>query len=509
MKDSYWILSSNNNSYKSLDKDITTDCLIVGGGIVGLTTAYLLSKENIKVTIVEADKVGFGSSGRNTGKVTSQHGLIYNEICKKHSPEKARMYYEANEEGLKLVENIINEYNISCDLKKVPSFVYTLDENYIQDIKDEYEVCRELKIPCDYYDKINQIPLDVKAALCFKNQIQFNPKKYVDALAKINKNLGVDIYENTSVMDLKVGEECIIKCKKGYSIRCKNLIIASSSAWYDGLSLYFSKDEASRSYLICAKLKEKILSGNYINVEKPTRTFRNYEDENGENYLIIGGEDHKTGKCNNEEKTYETIEKYARDNFKIGEIISKWSAQDYVSFDNIPYIGRINSKQNNVYIVTGTSKWGLSNGSVGGIIIKDLICKNSSKYEELYNPTRAKSYLNTKFLGFNLEVAYDYIKGKLNAGDSELPQKDEGKIVNIDGERYGVYRDKEGHLYIVDITCTHLGCELRFNSEAKSWDCPCHGSRFNHKGEILNGPALKPLKFYGEDKNHIDPKLYK
>ena len=168
MKSSYWILSSKNNrSYKGLDKDISTDCLIVGGGIVGLTTAYLLAKENKKVVIVEADKVGFGTSGRNTGKVTSQHGLIYKDICKKYSPQKARMYYEANEEGLKLVEDIVSEHNISCDFKKVPSFAYTLDENYIQDIKDEYEICRELKIPCDYYDKINQIPLDVKGALCF------------------------------------------------------------------------------------------------------------------------------------------------------------------------------------------------------------------------------------------------------------------------------------------------------------------------------------------------------
>ena len=318
------------------------------------------------------------------------------------------------------------------------------------------------------------------------------------ALNKINKNLGVEIYEHTPVNDLKVKEECIVKCKNGYSINCKNLIIASSNAWYDGLSFYFAKEEASRSYLICAKLKNKILSGNYINVEEPTRTFRNYEDENGEHYLIIGGEDHKTGKCDNEGKTYEIIEKYARDNFEIGEIVSKWSAQDYVSADKIPYIGRINSKQN---------KWGLSNGSVGGIIIKDLIRKNSFKYEDLYNPIRLKSYFNSKFLKMNMEVAYDYIKGKLNDGDSELPQKDEGKIVNIDGERYGAYRDKEGYLYIVDITCTHLGCELRFNSEEKSWDCPCHGSRFNFKGEILSGPALKPLKFYGSGKNHIDPKI--
>ena len=508
MKDSYWILSSKNSHYETLNKNEQTDCLIVGSGIVGLTTAYLLAKENREVIIIDANTVGGGSSGRNTGKVTSQHGLIYNAISKKHSPKKARMYYDANEEGMKLVEDIINEHNISCDLKKVPSFVYTLDENYIKDIKNEYETCKELKIPCDYYDHINGIPLDVKGALCFKEQIQFHPKKYIDQLAKINKDLGVKIYENTSAIDIEVAEKYVIKTDKGYSIECNNLIIASSNPWYDGLRLYFAKEEASRSYLICTKLKEKILDGNYINVEEPRRTFRNYEDESGERYLIIGGQDHKTGKCDNEGESYDIIEDYAKNNFKVGEVISKWSAQDYLPYDEVPYIGRINSKENNIYIVTGTNKWGLSNGSIGAKIITDLITKNSSEYEELYNPSRVKSYLNSKFIESSVEMAYDYIKGKINSGDDRLPQKDEGKTITINGERYGAYRDAKGYLYIVDITCTHLGCELRFNSAEKSWDCPCHGSRFNYKGEILNGPALKPLKLYGEGENHIDPKIF-
>ena len=166
-----------------------------------------------------------------------------------------------------------------------------------------------------------------------------------------------------------------------------------------------------------------------------------------------------------------------------------------------------NSKQNNIYIVTGTNKWGLSNGSIAAIIIKDLITKNSSEYEELYNPSRAKSYINGKIIKNSVEMAYNYIKGKINSGDDNLPQKGEWKIASINGERYGVYRDKKGYLYVVDITCTHLGCELRFNSAEKSWDCPCHGSRFSYKGDILSGPALKPLKYYGEGENQIDSKI--
>lgn len=505
MRNSYWILSSENDkSYKSLNNDINTDCLVVGGGIAGLTTAYLLAKENRKVVIVEADKIGFGASGRNTGKVTSQHGIIYSNIQKEYSSERARLYYDANEEGLSLVKKIIEEHNIDCNFKSVPSFVYTQEDKYVEDIKREYEVCKELGIPCEYFDKIESIPLDIKGALCFNNQGQFNPKKYLDALAKINEKLGVEIYENTPVLDVNLDKEYIVKCANNHIIKAKNLIVASCDAWYDRLKLFFSKQEPSRSYLLCGVLKDQILEGNYINVEKPTRTFRTYKDDDGRDMIISGGQDHQTGKCRNEEDNFKIIENFAKEIFKVEEIISDWSTQDYISLDNIPYIGKIGD---NIYTITGASKWGLSNSSVGATVIKDLITKNNSKYEELYNPSRLKSYLNMNFAGFNMEVAIDYIKGKLMHGSSELPKKDEGKVVTINGKRYGAYRDKDNKLYVVDITCTHLGCELHFNSGEKSWDCPCHGSRFNYKGEILNGPALKPLKLYGEGENDINPKL--
>lgn len=508
MNESYWILSSDKNEYQSLDKDIDTECLIVGGGIAGLTTAYLLAQENKKVVVIDADKIGWGASGRNTGKVTSQHNLIYNSIKKKYSLDKAILYYESNEEGLNLVQEIIKDNKINCNFKIVPSFVYTQENKYIKKIKEEYEICKEINIPCEYYDKIEGIPLDVKGALCFKNQGQINPKKYVDSLARINKERGVNIYEHTPAIDIEIGEIHKVKCANGSIITAKNLIIASCNAWYDGLRFYFAKEEASRSYLLCTKLKNEMLEGNYISVEKPTATFRTYEDDNGEKYLIAGGRDHKTGKCDNEKNIYNEINDFVKETFSTEEVIAQWSTQDYISFDKIPYIGRINLKEKEIFILTGMSKWGLTNSSAGAMVIRDLICKNSSKYEELYNPSRLKSYLNSKFLEANMEVAFDYIKGKLISGSSDMPKNnDESKIVSIHGKRYGAYRNEKGELFIVDITCTHLGCELRFNSGEKSWDCPCHGSRFDYKGNILNGPALKPLKRYGEGENDIDPKI--
>ena len=468
--------------------------------------------KEIEKAIMTSD---IGINPSNDGSVIR---LVFPELTEERRKDLVKEVKKKGEEGKVAIRNIRRDGNdafkklakteVSEDeIKGLEDDLQKLTDKYVKDIDEEYNTCKELNIPCELHRDLNEVPFNIKAALEFYKQGQFNPKKYIDGLAKVVKELGVEIYDNTPIVDVNVGEICEVKSANNHTIKTKNLIIASSNAWYDGLMLYFSKEEASRSYLICSELKENILEGNFINVEEPTITFRTHKDDNGKDFLIIGGQDHKTGKCDNEKQSFDKINKLAKERFKIGDIISYWSAQDYVSFDSIPYIGRVNKKQNNIYIVTGTSKWGLSNGSVGAMVIKDLITKNSSKYEELYNPSRLKSYLNTKFIEHNLEVAYDYLKGKLLFGNSDMPKNNEGKVVSIHGKRYGAYRDEKGELFIVDITCTHLGCELRFNSSENTWDCPCHGSRFDYKGNILNGPALKSLKSYGEGKNHIDPKL--
>lgn len=507
MENSFWILNSKETNYPILDKNIETDYLIVGAGLTGLHTAYMLSEQNKKIAVIDADKVGCGSSGRNTGKITSSHGLIYDSVSKKYGDEKAKLYYEANEKGIKLIEEIINEYKIECNFEKLPNYIFTEDEDYVNQIKQEYKTCERLKIPYNYLTEIENFPLDIKAALKLDDQAQFDTKKYIDKLAEIDKSKGVSIYENTPVVGLvKEDDTYIVKAKDNIEIKAKTLIIASSNPWYDGLRFYFSKQKASRSYLTLSKLNKPIAKGMFINVESPSKTIRTYTDE-GKEYLICGGFDHKTGKCDDENEIFEKIIDFAKNNFKIGYIDYKWSTQDYITTDNIPYIGRINSDEN-IYIATGFCKWGISTSAVAGIIFRDLIVDGSSKYEEVFNPSRIGSYLNFNYLKENTIMAYDYIKGKIKTGSLELDlEKEEGKVVIINGDKYGAYKGKDGKVFVVDITCTHLGCELRFNSFEKSWDCPCHGSRFNYDGTVLNGPALKPLKLLGMGDNDIDPDL--
>ena len=506
MNESYWISSSKHNTFNSLKEDIKTNTLIVGGGIVGVTTSYLLAKSGKNVVIVDANKIGHGSSGRNTGKITSQHDIVYSKINNKYGFESAKLYYEANNNALNLMETIINENNIDCSFKRLSSYIFAENENYLEELKEEYEVCKSIGIDCEYHESLD-LPMDVKGAISFKNQAQFNPKRYIDGLLKECIKLGVKIYENTPIVNFEKGDICTLKTLDNKEIKSLNVVISSHVPWYDGLNFYFAKEKADRSYLLGAKLDKDILDGMFLSVEDSGTTFRVCE-EDGRKLLIIGGGDHKVGQCKNEGEIYEKLKSYATEKFGVTDFKYQWSAQDYMSYDNLPYIGYINKKEDNVYVATGFSKWGMSNGTAAASLISELIIKEESKYKELFNPSRNGSYLTTEFFKENLNVGLKYISGKLKFGSDHLPiEKGESQIVMIDGQRYGAYRHYNDKLYLVDTTCTHLGCELTFNSAEKTWDCPCHASRFDYEGNILEGPAVKPLKKYGEGKNHIDINL--
>lgn len=503
---SYWISSSKGDNFNKLEHDIETEVVIVGGGITGVTSAYLLAKEGIDVVLVDADKIAMGSSGRNTGKVTVQHDDFYWQIEKKYGLEAAKLYYDANNEGLNFIESSIKENNINCNFERLPSYIFTEKDSFVDDIKKEYDVCKKIGIDCYYHSNLD-LPLDIKAAISFNNQAQFNPKQYIDGLAKAAGKLGTKIYENTTIVDLMLNKGFECKCRDGHIIKSKKVIIASHAPWYDGLNLFFAKEVSERSYLLAGDLNIDLPKGMFINLEQPSRTFRCYEGE-GKRLLIIGGGDHKVGQGGKESEIYNTLKNYANKVFEVDNFRYQWSAQDCMSFDNLPFIGRISSEEDDIYVATGYSKWGITNGVSAAIIIKDLITKGSSRYEEVFNPSRKGGFFTKDFIKENVNVAINMVSGKLKLGSDNMPkEKGEGKIVNIEGKRYGAYRNFDNELYIVDITCTHLGCELTFNGAEKTWDCPCHGSRFDYEGNVVEGPALKPLKRYGDGNNDINPKF--
>lgn len=307
----------------------------------------------------------------------------------------------------------------------------------------------------------------------------------------------MSIYENSRVIDLEEdGDEYVLLTSQGKKVRAKKVIIASHYPFYNKASMYFSKIYVERSYILAITAKEKFPGGMYINTEDPSRSLRSQKTEDGELIFLVG-EKHKVGQSENTGLHYRNLIQFAKEIFTIEEMPFRWSTQDCMTIDGVPYVGYFTDDTPNLYIATGFQKWGMTNSIVSSMILRDLIIKGESPWQDIYSPSRKNLMASAKeFVAQNINVAGQLLKGKLSKLPDELDiGLGEGKIFKHDGERIGAYRDDKGEYFFVDTTCTHLGCELNWNDAERSWDCPCHGSRFTFEGNIIQGPAVKPLNF--------------
>lgn len=504
---SYWITSTPETNYPSLDEDIKVDVAIIGGGIVGITAGFLLKKEGTKVAILEASRIVQGATGFTTAKITSQHHLIYDKIINSMGMDLAKQYAYANESSIVFIENMIKQLNIDCDFKILPAYMYTKKQEYIEDIEKETDAALKLGIKAKCIDKL-PIDLNIQSALIFENQAQFHPRKYLLPIAEKIPGDGSHIFENTEVVEINKGNLVTIITSCGKKVIASKVIIASHFPCYDGMGLYLTRLRPQRSYVVATNIKEKFPNGMFINAENPGRSLRAQYD--GKNQLVlVGGEGHKTAHGDNFKEHYDNLEEFAQSIFNVRDIPYKWSTQDYITLDNVPYIGNLTSKEENIYVATGFGEWGMTNGTAAARLLTDKILGKDNPFEEVFNPSRpfnGTAYKN--LFTENFDVAKELIISKIKSSENEINIKcGEGKIVELDGGKYGAYKDDEGKLHIVDITCTHVGCELKWNDAEKSWDCACHGSRFTYDGEILEGPATHKLNHYKEGINKIDLNL--
>lgn len=508
---SYWLDSTPETNYPTLEKDINVDIAIIGGGITGITTAFLLKNEGAKVALIEADRIVQGTTGHTTSFVTSQHDYIYSSLINSVGNEKARQYADANEGAIDFIESMVNKYNIDCDFCRLPAYTYSTDEADIDKIKTEVEAAKNLGIKAKFTEKLD-LPFSIKGAVCFENQAQFHPRKYLLKIAENFHGEDSKIYEHTRIVDIEHDNLYTLITDTGLKVSAEKVVLASHFPFYDGLGLYFARLRPQRSYVITAKIKNELPEGTFVDGSEAEWYFRSQKYRDGK-MIIIGGQDHKTAHGEDMMQRYVNLKNYAETNFNIEKFLYIWSTQDYKTIDGVPYVGKLTSSSENIYVATGYGEWGMTNGTAAANILRDIIVKNESRYEEVYSPSRdiaAKGIKN--LVKENFDVAKELIKGKLQAGEYAGEynidlKNDEGDIVIINGERYGAYRDKNGKLHLVDITCTHLGCELKWNSAEKSWDCPCHGSRFTFEGDIIEGPAVCRLNYYKGDKNTIDSNL--
>ncbi|WP_257535702.1 FAD-dependent oxidoreductase [Mesobacillus foraminis] len=493
--EAYWLGTAELPAFPSLNEDIDTEVAIVGGGMTGLTAAYLLAKEGFKVAVIEAGKILSGTTGHTTAKVTTQHGIIYDELISHFGEEKTRLYYQANHDALTFIKNLVNEKQIQCDFSEEDSYIYTNSSQEIQKLINEVTAYKKLGINGEY---LNDVPIEVeaKAAIVIRNQAQFHPLKYLKHLVEEFTKMGGKIYENTTAVDMEEGDQPRITTRDSHKVSCRRMIIASHYPFYDTKGFYFSRMSISRSYCLAVKPEKEFPGGMFINAETPTRSLRSAE-MNGEQVIIFGGHEHQTGKEINTHRYYEALEAFARQTYGIKEIPYRWSAQDPTTLDKIPFVGHYSPTTKNIYVATGYRKWGMTNSTNAALLLTDMIVGRKNPYQEVFDPNRFHADPDVKkFLTVNARVAAELVKGKLESPSAqpENLKNDEGATVMVNGKRAGAYRDEDGQLHIVDTTCTHMGCELEWNNGERSWDCPCHGSRFSYKGEVLDGPAETPLK---------------
>lgn len=397
--------------------------------------------------------------------------------------------------------------------------MFTQSKDEVEKIKREVEAVNSLGFNAELVNKID-IPIKIQetneakdeiiqnknkkinilkpvlASIKFPNQAQFNSYKYMLGLANvIEKNEGI-IYENSKVINLQKDDgKYIVKTEEG-SIKSKYVIIASHYPIINYPGFYFMKMYQETSYLIAVETNKELFEGMYINSETPNISLRT-AIYNGKRILIVGGMSHKTGAKIDLENAYKNLEKVARDLYSDSKILFKWNTEDCVSLDKIPYIGEFSNLMPNVFVGTGYKKWGMTLSNVAANIITNKILRKDNKYEDVFNSKRLKPIKNYEELtNMVKEVSYSLIINKLKKNDECLNdiKKDEGKIIKIENNKVGVYRDKEGNIYAVKPYCTHLGCELSWNNLDKTWDCPCHGSRFSYEGKNIYDPAIKDLE---------------
>lgn len=492
---SFWREDIDLSSFSSLQEDMEVDVVIVGGGITGITAAYLLTKDGVKVALLEASRLLNGTTGHTTAKITAQHGLIYDEYIQYFGQTNARLYYEAVTEAGNFIKKTIDSLGISCDYQVEDAYLYATTDEYARKLQKEYEAYQKLNIPGELVDDI-PFSIPVTKALVMRQEAQFHPLKYLRVLVEETKNNGGLIYEETVAVNIEKEDRMIVHTRDGYRVKGKQVLICSHFPFYEGMGLYSARMYADRSYALVAETKETYPGGMYLSADQPHRSLRSIIVD-GKEMVLVGGESHKTGQGTDVMNHYRAIEKFAHDLFTVENIPYRWSAQDLTTLDKLPYIGPITENNPNILVATGFRKWGMTNGTAAAQLMSRIVLGASSPYESLYQPSRFYADPSLKnFLRENIDFMKHFMKGKLQFPKMKVKdiQPGEGAIITVDGQRKGAYRDETGELFVVDTTCTHVGCEVEWNSGDRTWDCPCHGSRFTYKGEVVEGPAEKPLQ---------------
>ena len=492
--ESLWLATTPTTDYDPLDGGLTVDTAVVGGGITGLTTAFELVDAGQTVAVVEADRVVRGVTGRTTAKLTSQHGLIYRFLRTNFGDQKAHQYARANEAAIDAVEQRVDELDIDCDFERRPAYTYAGSASDRKSVRAEAAAASELGLPATFVSE-TELPFDVPGAVRFDDKAQFHPRSYLLGVAEEINDNGSYVLEETRVQDVDGGKPCVVTTDRG-EIVADDVVVASHFPAIDR-NAYFARMHPKQAYLLAVRIDGTPPEGMYYSTGSSGVTLRSHPVDD-EDLLLVGGQGHKTGETDPPTaERYRRCEAFAREHFEVESVEYQWSTHDYFPVDRVPYIGRLGPGTDHVYVGTGFKGWGMTGGTAAGLILSDLVQTGSHPWADVFDPMRVTPRASAKrFVGDNAEVAGHFVGDWARAllSGSELPARGEAAVVRAGGHPHGIYHDEDGGFHDVSAVCPHMNCVVNWNDAERTWDCPCHGSRFGFDGEVLSGPAAEDLE---------------
>src|SRR3989344_19058 len=504
---SEWMDSVQMPTCPVLTEDLTVDVCVIGAGIAGLTTAYLLQQEGKKVCVLEDFEIGSGQSGRTTAHFTTALDDRYFNLEKLHGARGAKLAAESHSAAIKKVEEIVHTEQIDCDLMRLDGYLFVAETHTEETLFKELEATRRAGLLG--VNLMSRAPMDAfetGPVLQFPRQMKLHPTKYMRGLSERILAGGGKIFTNTHITEVKGGDKAYAKSREGHLVMATSIVVATNTPINDLFAIH-TKQAPYRTYVIAAQIpKNSVPQSLFWDTGDPYHYIR-VEPGLQHDLLVVGGEDHKTGQSEKPSDCYYRLEKWMRDRFHMAqEIIYRWSGQVMEPVDGLAFLGHNPMDKNNVYIITGDSGNGMTHCTIGAMLITDQIMTRPNSWETLYNPSRISLRATATFLRENLNVAAqykDWFQGRTFEDVEELPWG-EGTVFRSGLRQVAAYKNHDGRLEFFSAACPHLSGVVHWNTAEKSWDCPCHGSRFDCHGQVIEGPAVENLQELKIENDHVD-----
>lgn len=487
---------------------LQADICIVGAGIAGLSSAFQLARHGKSVIVLDAGPVGGGETGRTTAHLANALDDRYFEIERIHGAEGAKLAAASHTAAIAFIEQVTRSEHIACDFSRLDGYLFVPPGESVEVLEKELEAASRAGVPG--VEVVPQAPIpgfDTGPSLRFPHQGQFHPMKYLAGLARLIREKGGRIYTEKKVISVTGGSPATVETEDGLTVTAQAVIVATNTPVNDRVVMH-TKQAAYRTYAFAASLPPKSLPlALFWDTLDPYHYVRLHQSLNGSNghiHIIVGGEDHKTGQADDEDERFGRLEAWARERFpRMGKVQYRWSGQVMETVDGLAFIGKNPWDEENVFIATGDSGMGMTHGTIAGMLLTDLILGRENPWAELYSPSRKRLLALREFAKENLNVAAqytDWVTGGDVKSEAEIVPGS-GAVVRRGLTKIAIYRDELGRLHEHSAVCPHLGCIVQWNDVEKSWDCPCHGSRFDCEGEVLHGPAISGLAPVHEEAN--------